>query len=193
MQPRFEGFQAFEESEHHKPHAAWGLLPILSRMPHPSGRGAGSSPSLTMRSPSCLVSVSLSQNGLRVSRKVAKGHPHAADPVITYVTSSLLHLKMTGEAIRKSAQPTSGVAVWRLDLEHPGPQLCKHQRCRGPLLVAGKVQNRDAVQGSADRHFKRTFRGASKTPWPVQKLELPLFLHDAHEVVLNGELVESNC
>jgi hypothetical protein len=61
------------------------------------------------------------------------------------------------------------------------------------LLQGAQRQGTDAVQGSANRHFKRTFRGASKTPWPVQKLELPLFLHDAHEVVLYGELVESNC
>ena len=59
------------------------------------------------------------------------------------------HLKITGKAILKAAQHTPGVAIWRLDLQHPGPQLCQHQRRRGPLLVAGKVQNRDAVKGPA--------------------------------------------
>ena len=31
MEPSFEGFQAFEEGEHHKPRASWGLVPVLHR------------------------------------------------------------------------------------------------------------------------------------------------------------------
>ena len=41
MQAGCEGFQAFEEREHHHPHTQWGLLPILNRDAEPLWKRGG--------------------------------------------------------------------------------------------------------------------------------------------------------
>jgi hypothetical protein len=85
MEPRFEGFQAFEEGEHDKPHTQRGLLPVFRRYAESLWKGDGIKQVAHDAFSSCLVSLSLPQNGWRVSRKVLEwGHPYATDPVIRY-------------------------------------------------------------------------------------------------------------
>ena len=70
MEPRFEGFQAFEEGEHHKPHAEWGLLPVLHRYAKSLRKGHRIKPIAHDAVSLCLVSGSLPQNGSYVSRQI---------------------------------------------------------------------------------------------------------------------------
>ena len=68
MQPRFEGFQAFEEGEQHQPYAQRGLVPILGRNAELFRKGDRSKQVTHDGLSSYLMSAFLPQNGSGVSK-----------------------------------------------------------------------------------------------------------------------------
>jgi hypothetical protein len=59
VHPRFEYFEAFEESQDHKTHTQRGLLPLFSRDTESLWEGGRIKPVAHEAISSCLVSVSL--------------------------------------------------------------------------------------------------------------------------------------